>query len=122
MGVRFTEAWGGNRVYKGSAWMELYYAVDGELNGDPAWSLTGNGKIPNSMTSVFLVLHIVAVFDSNTQDNSNTFIQNGAHWPGYSGSVSIPTVREKGGLRPEIPVLAWLRPRLCAGSSVAVRH
>ena len=95
MAVVFTEGWGGNRVYKGSAWMELYYAVRGELNGDPAWSLTGNGKFPNWMTSVFLVLHVTAVFDSNTQDNNNTFIQNGAHWPGYSGSVNIPAVREK---------------------------
>ena len=34
MGTRIHEAWGGNRVYNGSAWMELYYAVDGELNDD----------------------------------------------------------------------------------------
>ena len=54
MAVVLSEGWGGNRVYKGSAWMELYYAVKGELNGDPAWSLTGNGKLPNWMTSVFL--------------------------------------------------------------------
>ena len=94
MGVRITEGWGGNRVYNGGAWMELYWGLDAELNGDPAWSLTGNGKIPNSYSSVIARLKINVVFDANTLDNSNNFNYSGS-WPAFNGSVSIPTVKER---------------------------
>lgn len=95
MGIRITEDWGGNRVYNGSAWMELYWGLDAELTGDPAWSLTGNGKIPNSHSSVIARLKISAVFDANTFDNSNSFNLSGGSWPSFLGSVSIPTVKEQ---------------------------
>ena len=94
MGVRITEGWGGNRVYNGGAWMELYWGLDAELDGDPAWSLTGNGKLPNSHSSVIARLKINAVFDANTLDNSNSFSYSGS-WPAFTGSVSIPTVKER---------------------------
>lgn len=94
MGVRIAEAWGGNRVYNGGAWMELYWAMDAELYDDPPWSLTANGKIPNNNSSVLARLQILAVFDANTLDNSNNFSYSGS-WPAFSGSVSIPTVKER---------------------------
>ena len=94
MGVRITEGWGGNRVYNGGAWMELYWGLDAELHGDPAWSLTGNGKIPNSYSSVIARLKINVVFDANTLDNSNNFNYSGS-WPAFNDSVSIPTVKER---------------------------
>ena len=94
MGVRIAEAWGGNRVYKGGAWMELYWAMDAELYDDPPWSLTANGKIPNNNSSVLARLKINVVFDANTLDNSNSFSYSGS-WPAFTGSVSIPTVKER---------------------------
>lgn len=94
MGVRIAEAWGGNRVYNGGAWMELYWAMDAELYDDPPWSLTANGKIPNNNSSVLARLQVLAVFDANTLDNSNSFNYSGS-WPAFSGSVSIPTVKER---------------------------
>ena len=94
MGVRIAEAWGGNRVYNGGAWMELYWAMDAELTGDPAWSLTANGKLPNSHSSVIARLKINVVFDTNTLDNSNNFNYSGS-WPAFNDSVSIPTVKER---------------------------
>lgn len=95
MGVRITEAWGGNRIYKGGAWMELYWGMDAELAGNPAWSLTANGKIPNGISSVFARLTVNAVFDANTLDNNNTFSLSGGYWPSFSGAVSIPTVKQQ---------------------------
>ena len=74
--------------------MELYWGLDAELNGDPAWSLTGNGKIPNSYSSVIARLKINVVFDANTLDNSNNFNYSGS-WPAFNDSVSIPTVKER---------------------------
>ena len=94
MSVRILESWSGNRVYNGGAWMDLYWAMDAELTGDPAWSLTGNGKIPNSYSSVLARLTIRAVFDANTLDNSNSFNFSGS-WPAFAGAVSIPTVQER---------------------------
>ena len=95
MGIRFSEGFGGNRVYNGSAWMELYHAHEGELTGNPAWSLTGNGKIPNEYSSILVRLLIDAVFDANTLDNSNNFSLSGGSWPAFNGSVNIPTVSSK---------------------------
>ena len=92
MVTRIKEGFGGGRVYDGSEWMELYWALNGWLSGDPAWSLTGNGKIPNGYSSMNAELLIDVVFDSNTLDNSNTFTQNGTSWPYQIGSVPIPTV------------------------------
>ena len=94
-GPRITEGWGGNRVYNGGAWMELYWALSAELNGDPTWSLTSNGKIPNQNSSVWARFKVLAVFDANTLDNSNTFkMSPGSSFPNFSGAVSIPTVKE----------------------------
>ena len=75
--------------------MELYWALSAELNGDPTWSLTSNGKIPNEYSSVWARFEVVAVFDANTLDNSNTFkMSPGSSFPNFSGSVGIPTVKE----------------------------
>lgn len=96
MGPRIGEGWGGNRVYNGGAWMELYWFLDTELSGDPAWSLTSNGKIPNSYESVWARFKVNAVFDANTFDNSNTFkMSPGSSFPNFNGSVNIPSVRER---------------------------
>ena len=95
MGTRVHEAWGGNRVYNGGAWMELYHALELELYGGVNVQLTGNGKIPNDNPSVLGRLLVDAVFDANTLDNGNTFTLGGGVWPSFSGSVSIPTVRER---------------------------
>ena len=95
MATRIAEAWGGNRVYNGAAWMELYWAVDGSPSGDPVWSLTSRGKIPNGYATLSAILIVNASFDSNTLDNSNTFTQNGTTWPYFSGSVSLPTVSSR---------------------------
>ena len=95
MGTRVHEAWGGNRVYNGSAWMELYHALELELYGGVNVQLTGNGKIPNDNSSVLGRLRVNAVFDANTLDNSNTFTLGGGVWPSFSGAVSIPTVSER---------------------------
>ena len=95
MGPQIKEAWGGNRVYNGSAWMELYWYLSLELSGDPPWSLTPNGKIPNEYSSVWARMKVNARFDANTLDNSNTFkMSPGSSFPNFSGSVNIPTVRE----------------------------
>ena len=94
MGTRIHEAWGGNRVYDGSDWMELYHALELELTGGVNVQLTGNGKIPNGNSSVLGRLLVNAIFDANTQDSNNTFTLGGGVWPSFSGSVSIPTVRE----------------------------
>lgn len=95
MGTRIYAAWGGNRVYNGSAWMELYHALELELTGGANVQLTGNGKIPNDNPSVLGRQLVDAVFDSNTLDNGNTFTLGGGVWPSFSGSVSIPTVSAK---------------------------
>ena len=95
MGTRIHEGWGGNRVYDGTDWMELYYALELELTGGAGVQLTGNGKIPNGNSSVLGRMLVNAVFDANTLDNSNTFTLGGGVWPSFSGSVSIPTVSEK---------------------------
>ena len=92
MGTRVHEAWGGNRVYDGTDWMELYYALELELTGGANVQLIGNGKIPNDNPSVLGRLLVDAVFDANTLDNSNTFTLGGGVWPSFSGSRSIPTV------------------------------
>ena len=94
MGTRIHEAWGGNRVYDGTDWMELYYALELELNGGVNVQLTWNGKIPNGNSSVLGRLLVSAVFDANTLDNNNTFTLGGGVWPSFSGSISIPTVPE----------------------------
>lgn len=93
--ARIQEAWGGNRVWNGSAWMELYWGIDSEYNDGSSMPLTWNGKYPNSNESAYLRLRINVVFDANTLDNGNTFIQDGGSWPGFNGSVSIPTVAER---------------------------
>ena len=93
MGTRVHEGGGGNRVYNGSAWMELYHALELELHGGVNVALTGNGKIPNNNSSVLGRLLVSADFDANTLDNSNTFTLGGGVWPSASGSLAIPTVR-----------------------------
>ena len=94
-GPRVAEGWGGNRVYNGSAWMELYWILAAELYGDPTWSLTPTGKIPNQHNSVLARFQVQAIFDANTLDNNNTFkMSPGSSFPNFSGSVSIPTVKE----------------------------
>lgn len=92
-GPVISDGWGGNRVYNGGAWMELYWALSAQLNGDPTWSLTSNGKIPNQYSSVWARLDVSAVFDANTLDNNNTFkMSPGSSFPNFSGSVNIPAV------------------------------
>ena len=93
MGARVTAGWGGNRVYNGSKWMDLYYFFDVELAGDPPFALTGAGKIPNANSSVLARLKIHAVFDSAVTDTSNTRTQSGS-WPSASGSVNISNTQE----------------------------
>ena len=94
MGTRIHEAWGGNRVYNGSAWMELYHALEAEEPGGAGITLTPNGKIPNSNATIVGRLIVNAVFDANTLDNNNTFTLGGGVWPSASSSLAIPTVRE----------------------------
>ena len=91
MGTRIHEAWGGNRVYDGTDWMELYYALELELYGEVNVQLTGNGKIPNGNSSVLGRLLVSAVFDANTLDNNNTFTLGGGRSP-YFVSSSEPSV------------------------------
>ena len=91
--ARITEGWGGNRVWDGSQWMELYYSMDAELYGTTL-VLTSKGKIPNGNSSVLARLKVAARFDDNTLDNSNSFKVSGS-WPAFNGSVSIPTVLEQ---------------------------
>lgn len=96
MGVLLTEGWGGRRIWKGSAWAELYYGLYAELSGDANFSMTSTGKFPNNIGSVFARLKINVVFDTNTLDNSNTFeVAEGSSWPLTRGPVSIPTVKER---------------------------
>ena len=95
MGTRVHEGWGGNRVYYGTNWMELYHTLELELYGDVDVQLTWNEKIPNNNYSVLGRLIVDAVFDDNTLDNGNTFTLGGGVWPSFSGSVSIPTVSER---------------------------
>lgn len=95
MGIRIAEGWGGNRVWDGSQWMELYYEMDAELTGDAPFSLTATGKFPNNIRSIYARLQVNVVFDANTLDSYNTFSLSGGSWPSFSGSVSIPTVSEK---------------------------
>ena len=90
--ARITEGWGGNRVWDGSQWMELYYAMDADLHSGPV-VLTGNGKIPNENSSVLARLQVLAVFDAATLDTSNNFQLSGS-WPAFNGSVSIQTTPE----------------------------
>lgn len=87
--ARITDGWGGNRVTVSGKWMELYYAMDADLSSGTV-TLTGNGKIPNEHAAVLARLVIVAAFDANTLDNSNSFQLSGS-WPSFNGSVSIPT-------------------------------
>ena len=93
--ARLMEEWGGNRVWNGSQWMELYWGIDSEYSDGNSITMQGNGKFPNGVSSAYLRLQIVALFDANTLDNNNTFIQDGGSWPGFNGSVSIPTVAER---------------------------
>ena len=91
--ARITEGWGGNRVTNGAKWMEFYWALDTEYSDGNSMPLTGNGKFPNNITSTMARLQINIVFDAVTTDTANTFNQSGS-WPGYSGTVSISSVKE----------------------------
>ena len=95
MGTRLVEAWGGNRVYNGGAWMELYYALEIEYDDLSNVPLTPTGKVPNATSSVFARFLVSAVFDANTLDNSNTFrMRTGSSFPYYNGTVNIPNVSD----------------------------
>ena len=87
--AKITEGWGGNRVTVSGKWMELYYAMDAELY-DATLVLTGNGKLPNNVSSVLARLKVAAVFDNSTSDSSNDFQLSGS-WPAFNGSVNIPS-------------------------------
>ena len=85
--ARITEGWGGDRIWDGSQWMELYYAMEAELNTG-ALVLTSTGKIPNENNEVLARLRVYACFDAATEDSSNTFKVSGS-WPAFSGTEKI---------------------------------